>query len=202
MQRRRRAGHTFWARFMGAAAVLMATVAGAHPAFAAGSWTTTAVGPAVAESAVVPMGKLPTATILQGSVKLEWAPSTYPSGKEVGGYIVRRQVIGGTDVVNVCTVAAPSRTCQDSPTAGQQVVYTVVPSEQLWRGPASPPSAPVTLPAPTLGVATTVPSPSPSASASPTPSPTPTPLPTATPSPTASPTPAATPTSTPTPSPS
>src|SRR2546428_1931087 len=106
-------------------------------------------------------------------------------------YVVRRLAVGSKDAVQVCSVASPTRSCEDSPPAGQQVGYPVVPTEQLWRGPASIPSNPVMLPAPTLAIIT---APSPSSSPSPTPSPTPsprpsptsTPLPTATPSPTTS----------------
>jgi hypothetical protein len=193
---------------IGAAAFLSAAPLNATLVQAAGSWTMTASGPAVAESAVVPMGKLPSVTVLATSIKVEWAPSMYPTGKEVNGYLVRRRVVGNKDMVQVCTAASPIRACEDSPPAGQAVVYTIVPTEQLWRGPASVPSNPVTLPAPTLAVTaplpSATPSPSPTASATPsaTASPISTPSPTATPSPTPNATPAPTPTATPTPAPS
>src|SRR5437868_5963705 len=99
----------------------------------------------LAITAVVPAGKLPTATVQPTSIKLEWAPSTYLSGREVASYVVRRQAAGSKDSVQVCTVPAPLRACEDSPPAGQPVVYTVVAAEQLWRGPASAQSSPVTL---------------------------------------------------------
>ncbi|TME54377.1 MAG: hypothetical protein E6I60_07855, partial [Chloroflexi bacterium] len=141
-----------WGLLIGAAAFLSVAPLNATLALAAGSWTITATGPAVAESAVVPMGQLPTATVLPKSIKLEWAPSTYATGREVAGYVVRRQAVGSKDAVEVCAVASPMRACEDSPPAGQPVTYTVVPVEQLWRGPASAPSSPVTLPAPALVV--------------------------------------------------
>jgi hypothetical protein len=162
------------------------------------TWTITATGSGVGESALMPTGKTPTPTILQGSIRLEWAPSTYPTAREVGGYIVRRQVLGKTDAIQVCKVVAPFRTCQDSPTPGQQVVYTVVATEQIWRGPASAPSNPVTLPAAPLAAPSAAASPSPGPtpglapgpSLSPNPSPTPTPRPgLPKPSPSPSPTP-------------
>src|SRR5713226_4871733 len=105
----------------------------------------------------------------------------YPTGIEVGSYALMRQVVGSKDAVKVCTVTSPMRACEDSPPVGQPVTYTVVATEQLWHGPASAPTNPVTLPAPTV-VAAAVPSPSPSPSPSPTPSPTPTPSPIASPS--------------------
>jgi len=73
-----------------------------------------------------------------------------------------------------------------------EIYKTVTPTEQLWRGPASPPSAPVTIPVAVL-VAPAVAAPSPSPSVSPTPSPTPTPSPAPTPSPTETPSPTPTP---------
>jgi len=191
--RRRRTGQAPWALQIGAAAVIAATLLGARQELAAGAWTTTARGMAVGQSAIMPMGKPPTATVLEGSVRLDWAPSTFATGKEVGGYLVKRQVLGSTDAVQVCTVVAPLRTCQDSKPPDQQVVYVVVPSQQLWRGPPSPPSSPVTMPAAPLAAAVVVPGatatplPSPSASPTPTPSPDPTPSPTDPPSPTPSP---------------
>jgi hypothetical protein len=196
-RRQRRIGQAR-AALIGAAAFVSITPLYARPALAAGPWAITATGSAVAESAVVPRGRPPTATILLGSVRLEWAPSTYPTGKEVGGYIVRRQLLGKSDAIQICTVVAPFRTCQDSPTPGQQVVYTVGPTEQLWRGPASTPSNPVTLPAAPLAapIAAASPSPGPTPglapgpSLSPNPSPTPTPRPgLPKPSPSPSPTP-------------
>ena len=87
MPRRRRYRQVPWALPIVAAAVLAATYLSARPALAAGSFTTTVVGSAVAESAVMPMGKPATATIVQGSVGLEWAPATYGSGREVGAHL-------------------------------------------------------------------------------------------------------------------
>jgi len=135
-----------WAWLIGAAAFLLVSPYYARPALAASSWTITATGFGLGESSVVPTGKLPTATLVEGSVRLEWPPSLYPLGHEVGGYIVKRQVLGSKDAVQACSVASPVRSCQDSPPSGQQIVYTVTPTEQLWRGPASPPSAQVTMP--------------------------------------------------------
>src|SRR5437588_12479243 len=169
MSRRRRIRQAQLGLLIGAAAFLVASALYARPVFAANTWTIMASGPSVAESAIVPIGRPPTPTIEQGSVRLEWAPSTYGSGHEVGGYMVKRQLLGSKDVAQICTVASPMRTCQDSPPSGQQVIYTVTPTEQLWRGPASPPSAQVTMPA-TAVAAAAVASPSPSPSASPTPS--------------------------------
>jgi len=160
---------------IGVAAGLTASFLWAGPALAAGSWRVTATGKALALSAVVPMGKLPTATVLEKSIRLEWAPSTYPTGTEVSGYAVMRQVVGSKDAVKVCTVTSPARTCEDSPPVGQPVIYTVVPTEQLWRGPASAPASPITLAAPAVVAAAAVPSPSPLASPSLLPSPSPTP---------------------------
>src|SRR2546421_13060605 len=106
---------------MGAAAVLAAISLNVQPALAAGTWRITVAGSGVAESAVVPMGKLPSATVLEKSIKLEWAPSMYPTGVEVGSYAVMRQVVGGKDTVKVCTVTSPLRACEDSPPLGQLV---------------------------------------------------------------------------------
>ena len=198
--RRHRAWQTRPALVIGAAAGFAAVLFGTDPVIASGSWTATVSGSAIGESAVMPMGRSPTVTVVPGAVTLEWAASTFGTGREVAGYIVNRQVVGSADVTTVCTVAPPFRTCQDSPAPGQQVVYRVVPTAQLWRGPASPPSSPVTLPAPALVVASLspTPSPSPTPSATPSPTPSPTPTPTPAPSPTPSPSPTSTPTATPT----
>ena len=199
-QRRRRQAR--WGVLLGAAAFLSTAPLNATLALAAGTWTATATGSGLAVSAVVPMGKLPTATVLPTSVKVEWGPSVYATGREVGTYVVRRQAVGSKDAVQVCLVAAPLRACEDSPPAGQAVVYTVVPADQLWRGPASAPSSPVTLPAPVLAVAATVRALSATPTPSPTPTSTPTPTPAASPTSTPSPIASATPTPTPTVAPS
>jgi len=174
---------------IGAAAFVSTAPLSANLVLAAGTWTVTAAGFGVAISAVVPTGKLPTATVQPTSIRLEWAPSTYLSGREVASYVVRRQAAGSKDSVQVCTVPAPVRACEDSPPVGQPVVYTVVAAEQLWRGPASAPSSPVTLAAPAVVAAAAVPLPSPLASPSQSPDPTPLPSPIATPAPTPTPTP-------------
>jgi len=187
--RRRRSRQARWGVLIGAAAFLSTAPLSANLVLAAGTWTITATGKALALSAVVPMGKLPSATVLEKSIRLEWAPSMYPTGTEVGGYAVMRQEVGSKDAVKVCTVTSPVRACEDVPPTGQPVIYTVVATEQLWRGPASPPSSPVTLPAPTVVPAAAVASPSPSPSPNPSPDPTPTANPTASPTATPSPTP-------------
>ena len=190
---RRRSRQTGFRLLICAAAVFTTGSLSAQNALAAGIWKTSVTGSAVGQSAIMPIGKPPTATVLEGSVRLDWGPSTFATGKEVGGYIVKRQVLGNTDAVQICTVVAPLRTCQDSKPPDQQVVYVVVPSQQLWRGPPSPPSSPVTMPAAPIAAtvvvpaATATPLPSPSASPTPTPSPDPTPSPTDPPSPTPSP---------------
>ena len=187
--RRRRSRQAPWGVLIGAAAFVSTAPLSANLVLAAGTWTVTAAGFGVAISAVVPTGKLPTATVQPTSIRLEWAPSTYLSGREVASYVVRRQAAGSKDSVQVCTVPAPVRACEDSPPLGQPVVYTVVAAEQLWRGPASAPSSPVTLAAPAVVAAAAVPLPSPLASPSQSPDPTPLPSPIATPAPTPTPTP-------------
>ena len=187
--RRRRSRQARWGVLIGAAAFLSTAPLSANLVLAAGTWTVTAAGFGVAISAVVPTGKLPAATVQPTSIRLEWAPSTYLSGREVASYVVRRQAAGSKDSVQVCTVPAPVRACEDSPPVGQPVVYTVVAAEQLWRGPASAPSSPVTLAAPAVVAAAAVPLPSPLASPSQSPDPTPLPSPIATPAPTPTPTP-------------
>lgn len=207
--RRRRHWQPYGLLSSGAVAGFLGLALLAPNAYAAGTFAVTAHGSADGLAAMMPVGKPPAVTLLQGSVRLDWAPSTFASGHEVGGYILNRNQIGSTTVVQVCSVAPPFRTCQDSPPAGQQVVYTVIPTDQLWRGPASPASEPVTTPPATLAV-TSVPSPSPTPSASPASSPTATPTPTPSPTPSTVVTPSSTPrpvlrptpTPTPTPSPS
>jgi hypothetical protein len=201
--RQRRTRQALRGVLIGAAAFLSTAPLTATAVLAASTWTTSAIGPGTVVSAVVPTGKLPTATVQPTSIKLEWAPSTYPSGREVASYIVRRQAAGSKDTVEVCAVTAPVRTCDDTPPAGQPVVYTVVPAEQLWRGPASAPTNPVTLAAPTpAGATLLLPSitPSPSATASATPSASASPISTPSPTPTATPDPTPPPTPTPAPS--
>src|SRR5207247_8545350 len=97
---------------IGAAAVITATLLFGRQELAAAGWTMTVKGSGVAQSSIMPSGKTPTPTVLQASVRLDWAPSTFASGQEVGGYIVRRQVLGSNDAVQVCSVAAPFRTCE------------------------------------------------------------------------------------------
>lgn len=208
MPRRRLRWRPRWLLGVGAAAALTVASTYASKALAAGTWTTTMTVDAVGQGATMPAGQPPTATVIQGTVTIAWGPSTLHSGREVDGYILNRQALDGTGTVQVCAVAAPKRSCQDSPEAGQAVMYTVVPTAGLWRGPASAPSAPVDPPAsPTPSASSTLPA-SPSASSSPTPTTTPSgsPAPTPTASPTAtasaSPTTAASPSPSPAPSPS
>lgn len=195
---------------VGAAAALLALACSPRAVLADGPWTITATVAAIAQSAVVPAGKSPTATVAQGAITIVWGPSTFATGKEVSGYIVNRLTVGSAPTTQVCRVAAPMRTCQDSPPAQQQVMYSIVPTQAGWTGPPSAPSAPVMLPAsspaaaPVLATVTasSTPSPTPTPSGSPTPSASPQPSPTATASasPGASPTPAAIPTPMPSPS--
>jgi hypothetical protein len=193
----------------GTAMVVIGASSVAGPAFAGGTWTTTMTVEAVGESAVMPAGQSPTAVIVQGAISVTWGPSTFHSGKEVGGYLLNRQAPGSSTIVRVCKVDAPNRVCQDSPPPQQNVMYSVVPIDSSWQGPASAPSAPIMLPdppaTPTAALspdpgASASPTPTPSATASPTPSTTPTVSPSA--SATSSTTPAPTPGSTPAPSPS
>jgi hypothetical protein len=196
--RRRPTRQVRWLLVVGAAAAFVATSLYARQALAANTWTTTITVYAVGQGAVMPVGQTPIAMINQGVVSVSWGPSTFRSGKEVDGYILNRQVLGGTAVVQVCTVVAPLRTCQDSPPPQQEVMYTVIPSQAGWRGQASAPSVPLSLPPAVVAATVTAPTASPTASPSPTPSATPSP----TVSPTASPGPTPTPSSSPTPSPS
>lgn len=187
---------------IGAAAALATAGIAAGPALAAGTFSISGEGAAAGQAAVMPAGQTPTATVGPLAITIAWAPSTFKSGEEVPGYIVNRYAPDVSDV-QVCAVAAPARTCQDSPPPGQQVRYTVVTTAEQWRGPESPPSNPVMLPAaPAAAPAPAVAAPSPVASATPTATPTPTvtpapttlPTPTPPPSPTASPSPTVTPT--------
>jgi len=212
--RRRLTRQARWLLAVGAATAFVATSLYARQALAANTWSTTVTVSAVGQGAVMPIGQAPIATITQGVISVSWPPSTFRSGKEVGGYILDRQVLGSTAAVQVCTVVAPLRTCQDSPPPQQDVMYTVIPSQAGWRGPASAPSVPLSLPAPLAPVTVAAPtasptaSPSPGASATPSPTVTPTgsPDPTPTPAPSAaatpSPPPTATPSLTPAPTPS
>jgi hypothetical protein len=193
---RRRHGnrHASWVS-IGAATTLSLLLLCARPGQASAAFSMTMTVSAVSQSAVMPAGKPPVVTVLQGSVRLDWGPSVFVSGREVGGYILNRQQLGSTTVVQVCTVVSPFRTCQDSPPAGQQVVYTVIPTQGLWRGPASAPSSPITTPAAPVAAPTGAAAPSPFPSLGPILSATPTPrstLPKPLPSPTPTPTPAAT----------
>jgi hypothetical protein len=203
--RRRDDRHVLWAVPASAAAAFVAVSLLSQSVPAAAAWSVTVTGSAVGQAAVMPPGQTPTATVQTGSVRLDWAPSSFSSGREVAGYILNRLQAGSTTIIQVCTVAPPFRSCTDAPPTGQQVAYTVVPTAQLWRGPASPASAPLTVAAPALAVVATTPSPTPSPTPTPGPTATPTPTPTATPSaismPSPTPRPVLRPTPTPTPTP-
>jgi hypothetical protein len=201
MTRRRLTRQVGWLLLVGAAAAVAATSLYARQALAANTWSTTVTVSAVGQGAVMPIGQTPVAAINQGVISVSWAPSTFRSGKEVGGYILNRQVLGSTAIVQVCTVVAPLRTCQDSPPPQQEVMYTVIPLQAGWRGPASAPSAPMSLPVPVAPVTAAAPTTSPTASPSPAPSATPSPTitPTATPGPKPNPTPPSSPTPSPSP---
>ena len=194
-----------WLLPIGVALALIATTPFARQILAASTWTITTTVNAVGEGAVMPAGQPPTATVLQTTISISWGPSTFHSGIEVSRYILNRQTLGSSTITQVCTISAPMRICQDKPPVGQQVVYLVVPTHELWRGRASAPSAPVILsaaPASATLSSTPTPSPAPTTSASATPTATPPATPTASPSASASSSASATPAATPVPSPS
>jgi hypothetical protein len=178
------------------AAILVGFAADLSTAHATGSWSITRSGYGVGMSPRMPAGRVPTAAVVPGTanVSVDWQPSTFPSGVEVARYLVNRKVVATGVVTPVCNVAAPLRTCQDSPPPSAPVTYTVTPLQGLWRGPESPPSSPVA--ATTALAAIKAPTPTPAAAPTPTPTPsaTPTPTPSATPTPTATATPTPTPT--------
>lgn len=185
MPQRRLIGQAVWLLTIGAAATLIVTSVSIREVLAANTWTTTMTVNAVGEAAVMPAGQPPIATVVQGVMSISWGPSILHSGTEVSGYILNRQTLGTTSVVQVCTVSAPMRICQDSPPVGQQVVYLVVPTNELWRGRSSAPSAPVMLsavPASAALSSTPAASPTPTTSSSAAPTATPSSSPTASPS--------------------
>lgn len=170
-------------------AILSGLSIGLSTADAASNWLITASGSGVGMSPNMPAGKVPIAAAVPGTanVSVEWQPSTFPSGVEVARYLVNRKVVATGLVTPVCNVAAPLRTCQDTPPPGAPITYTVTPLQGLWRGPESPPSSPVA--AWTALAAVKGPTPTPSAA----------PMPTATATPSAAPTPTATASPTPRP---
>jgi hypothetical protein len=168
-----------------AVAILLGLSVGLNTADAASNWSITASGYGVGMSPNMPAGRVPIAAVVPGTanVSVGWQPSTFPSGVEVARYLVNRKVVATGVVTPVCNVAAPQRTCQDSPPPSVSVTYTVTPLQGLWRGPESPPSSPVA--AVTALALVKVPTPTPVAAPTPTPVafPTPTPTPTAAPTP-------------------
>ena len=205
MSRQRWIRNASWALSIGAAAAFATASMSASQAFAAGTFSTRGEVDAIGQAAIMPGGQMPTPTVGQTAITIDWAASTFRTGKEVVGYIVNRQAPDGTNVVQVCAIAAPARTCQDSPPAGQQVTYRVIATAEHWRGPASPQSGTVSLPATpaaaALAAPTALPTPSASATPSPTPTPTPTPTDTGTPTPTPTPTTSAATSTSPSPTP-
>jgi hypothetical protein len=168
-----------------AAAILLGLSVDLSTVDAASNWSITASGYGVGMSPNMPAGRVPMAGVVPGTatVSVEWQPSTFPSSVEVARYLVNRKVVATGVVTHVCNVAAPLRTCQDSPPPSAPVTYTVTPLQGLWRGRESPPSSPVT--AGTALAAVKAPTPTPAAAPTPTPIafPTPTPTPTAAPTP-------------------
>lgn len=169
-----------------AVAILLGLSADLSTADAGSNWSTTASGSGVGMSPNMPAGRVPIAAVVPGTanVIVEWQPSTFPSGVEVARYLVNRKVVATGVVTPVCNVAAPLRTCQDSPPPSAPVTYTITPLQGLWQGRESPPSSPVA--AATALAAVKAPTPTPAAAPTPTATPTvwPTPTPTAAPTPT------------------
>ena len=162
-----------------AAAILLSFSVDLSMAHAAGSWSITGAGYGVGMSPNMPAGRVPIAAVVPGTatVSVEWQPSTFPSAVEVARYLVNRNVVATGVASPVCNVAAPLRTCQDSPPPSVPVTYTVTPLQGLWRGRESTPSSPVA--AVTALALVSAPAATPVATPTPTPTPTaaPTPVP-------------------------
>lgn len=78
----------------------------------------------------------PTATQVGSAVRLDWSAVTLDEGTAVTGYSVLRHA--GSTVTQVCTTAAPTRSCVDTSPVPAGVQYGVVATFRSWSGQESP----------------------------------------------------------------
>jgi hypothetical protein len=124
-----------------AAALLVVTTASA-------AWSLSAIGSAAARAKALGTGNIPSATVSGKKVTVTWSASTFSTGGNVAGYVVRRynastgvlQTIGAS-----CTGTIAALTCIERNTPAGGWNYTVTPAVANWRGGESAKSTTVTV---------------------------------------------------------
>jgi hypothetical protein len=134
------------------AIVLGAVVALVVAEPAEGAWQVAGAGSAYSRASVLAGGTVPTATVLGRNVTLSWSQGA--GGAPASAYVVTRY-----DAANHAAAAAAGCSglvsgvgCTETGVAPGQWRYTVTPARNSWRGPESPPSATVTVAAPSLSL--------------------------------------------------
>lgn len=124
-------------------ALVLAVLAALTPTqVASAAWSASGLGAGQTNAISVQRASAPTATAVGASVRLDWDPVTLADGTSVLGYAVLRDAgAGAGDVTEVCTTAAPIRTCTDDAPVRATASYSVVARFLLWEGEQSPPTS-------------------------------------------------------------
>jgi hypothetical protein len=100
----------------------------------------------------MPAGSTPTTALTNRNVQVTWPAVTMPGGGAVDGYRVKRYNTSGVEQTTntACDVVISTRTCTESAVPPGTWRYAVAPRLGAWQGPYGPPSADVTVAAPSL----------------------------------------------------
>ena len=107
-----------------------------QPQAASAAWAGAGTGNASAAAGFVQRAAAPTVTQVGSAVRVDWAAVTLSEGTPATDYTVVRHA--GATTTQVCTTAAPTRTCTDSAPVPGAVQYGVIARYQSWTGQESP----------------------------------------------------------------
>jgi hypothetical protein len=102
----------------------------------------------------MPAGSTPTTAVSNRNVQVTWAAVTIPGGGAVDSYRVTRYNTSGAEqtIKAACDVVITTTTCTESAVPPGTWRYAVAPRLGAWQGPYGPPSADVTVAAPSLNL--------------------------------------------------
>ncbi len=135
-----------------AALLILATVLGGAATTSWAYWTgidDLVRGPGAAGAASVDGGAAPTvSSVGAASIVVSWGATTLSNGTAVGGYVVKRYLVGTTDLQTMgagCTGTIVTRSCTESGVPTGEWQYTVTPVVGgNWRGAESSTSGEIT----------------------------------------------------------
>lgn len=104
---------------------------------ASAAWSPRALGSGASRARALGAGNIPTATVSGKKVTVTWSASTFTSGGNVPGYVVRRYnaTTGALQTIGAnCTGILTALTCTENSTPAGTWRYTVTPAAANWRG--------------------------------------------------------------------